>query len=79
MNVLQRLAWSGRPVSQGGVLPVEEGSAHGGVRPLVVPAGMGARLESEGEFLRSEVCRAEPDVFTTYEAWKAAMVEKGWA
>ena len=28
--------------------------------------------------LRRDVCRTQDDVFNTFEAWKVAMLEKGW-
>jgi hypothetical protein len=40
--------------------------------------GWELRLTAGGEFLRSHVCRSHEEVFGTFEAWKAAMIGKGW-
>ena len=40
--------------------------------------GWELRLEVNGEVARTQVCRAEGDVFATFEEWKAAMVTKDW-
>ena len=31
------------------------------------------------DLLRSQVCRSQDEILTTHEAWKAAMLDKGWA
>ena len=31
-----------------------------------------------GELMRSQVCRSAEEILTTQEAWKAAMIGKGW-
>ena len=36
------------------------------------------RLEINGDLQRSEVFRSQDDVLTAGEAWKAALLEKGW-
>jgi endonuclease YncB( thermonuclease family) len=40
--------------------------------------GVSVRLEVNGALQRWEVRRSQEDVFSTFESWKAAMVEKGW-
>ena len=40
--------------------------------------GWEVRLEINGDLQRSEVFRTQDDVLTAGEAWKAAMIEKGW-
>jgi hypothetical protein len=40
--------------------------------------GWEVRLEINDAPQRSEVFRSQDDVLTAGEAWKAAMVEKGW-
>jgi hypothetical protein len=30
------------------------------------------------DLLRSQVCRSTEEVLSTHEAWKVAMIEKGW-
>jgi len=49
-------------------------------RCLVVshPFGWELRLMA-GELVRSQVCRSSEEILTTQEAWKAAMIGKGWA
>ena len=40
--------------------------------------GWEVRLEINGDLQRSEVFRSQDDVLTAGEAWKAAMIDKGW-
>jgi hypothetical protein len=40
--------------------------------------GSELRLEVDGDLQRSQVCRSHDEVMDTGEAWKAAMIEKGW-
>jgi hypothetical protein len=40
--------------------------------------GWELRLEV-GELFRTHVCRSTHEIFDIQEAWKAAMIEKGWA
>jgi hypothetical protein len=37
------------------------------------------RLDVAGSLYRSQVCRSQDEVFDTSEAWKTAMMDKGWA
>jgi hypothetical protein len=39
---------------------------------------LGMRLEINGDLQRSEVLRSQDDVLTAGEAWKVAMIDKGW-
>jgi hypothetical protein len=41
-------------------------------------AGWELRLEAAGELLQTQVCRSQDEVLATGEAWKAAMIGKGW-
>ena len=41
------------------------------------PLGWELRLMTS-DLLRSQVCRSSQEILDTHEAWKAAMVEKGW-
>jgi hypothetical protein len=36
------------------------------------------RLEIAGSLYRSQVCRSQDEVLDKSEAWKGAMIEKGW-
>jgi hypothetical protein len=40
--------------------------------------GWELRMSLAQTLVRSQVCRAEEEVFTTQEQWKAAMETKGW-
>ena len=31
------------------------------------------------DLLRSQVCQSSREILDTHEAWKTAMIEKGWA
>jgi hypothetical protein len=40
--------------------------------------GWELRLTAGSNFLRSQVCKTQTDVFETSAAWKAEAVSKGW-
>lgn len=82
MNVLQRFIWNGTPVDLGDcfrLTKTKNGRQLKAVCRLFSHLfGWELRLEVNGELQRSEVCRSEDQVFSTFEQWKAGMVEKGW-
>jgi hypothetical protein len=42
------------------------------------PFGWELRLEAAGEMLQTQVCRSQKEWIETFEAWKPAMLKKGW-
>jgi hypothetical protein len=40
--------------------------------------GWKLKLTIADEFIRTQVCRSSEEILNTHEAWKAAMLEKGW-
>ena len=40
--------------------------------------GWELRLTAGANFLRSQVCKSEREVFETSDAWKAEAITKGW-
>jgi hypothetical protein len=39
---------------------------------------MGTALTSGAGLVQSRVCRTQDDLLGTHEAWKGAMIDKGW-
>ena len=82
VDVLQRPFWNGQPLHQGDWFRLHK-ERDG--RPLEAVCqywthqfGWELRLVIGGELVQSQVCRTEPEVFDTFEAWQAALREKGW-
>jgi hypothetical protein len=42
------------------------------------PARWELRLETDDQFIRSQVCRTPTEVMDTWAAWEAEATEKGW-
>jgi hypothetical protein len=40
--------------------------------------GWELRLTAGANFLRSQVCKTEQEVFETHEGWRAEAIAKGW-
>lgn len=83
LQILQREFWSGRPVKQGDALRLRK-TKDGRERTALGELwshqlGWELRLLVDGEFVQSRVCRAQDEVFDTADAWKAALIDKGWA
>jgi hypothetical protein len=79
---LQREHWSGQPTHLGDLFCVnrtrDQKQLHAVCQLWTHAFGWELRLEIAGDLQRSEVCRSQEAVFTTFETWKAAMIEKGW-
>ena len=80
---LQREHWNGQPTHLGDLFRVskmrDEKHARRGVQAVErINLGWEVRLEINGDLQRSEVFRSQDDVLTAGEAWKAALLEKGW-
>jgi hypothetical protein len=82
LQVLQRPDWHGTPVDLADCwrLGKSDGcrAKQAVCRLFNHRFGWELRLEINGEFVRSEVCRDQEAVLSTFETWKAAMIEKGW-
>lgn len=79
-QVLQRPYWSGTPVDLGDVFVLHKDGREATCRLRTHLLGWELTLVggTDDELLRSQVCRTEEDVLATAEAWKAAMIERGW-
>jgi hypothetical protein len=82
IHVLQRRDWNGEPVIVGDAFRVHKARAGRQLEAVchVVTHALGweLRLEVEGSLQRSQVCRTQDEVLDMSEAWKAAMLAKGW-
>jgi hypothetical protein len=79
LQVLQRSEWYGEPKDLGDCFRLTKNRKVAVCRLFSHQFGWELLLETNGALQRSQVCRSQDDVFRTFEAWKAAMVEKGWA
>lgn len=81
MTTLQRLVWNDVPVDQGELFILKKGVKRAVCKLVSHPFGWELRLYvgSPENIIQTQVCRTEEDVFSTGEAWKAKMREKGWA
>lgn len=79
IQVLQR-DWTGEPKKLGEWFILTKGSNHRTAKCELWTHVFGweLKLYAAGQFLQSQVCRTQDDVMNTGDAWKAAMLEKGW-
>jgi hypothetical protein len=82
VQVLHRPDWNGEPYTVGELFRVHKPSGGEQIEATYLlqthQLGWELRLEIAGSLYRSQVCRSQDEVLDTSEAWKAAMVEKGW-
>lgn len=82
LHVLQRPDWDGTPRELGHLFRIHTDRGDQRIKAVCVllshQFGWELRLEVNGELQRSTVCCTQDEVLTTGEAWKAAMLEKGW-
>jgi hypothetical protein len=74
----QRDYWTGEQTALGDAWTLHKGGKVARCALLSHLFGWELRLTVGDEFLRSQVCRSSEDVLNTHEAWRAAMLEKGW-
>jgi hypothetical protein len=73
----QRENWDGHPVALGDAWVLRKSDKV--ARCLLVTHQFGFELRLiTTDLLRSQVCRSDKEVLNTCEAWKAALVGKGW-
>ncbi len=77
-DVLQRYAWTGEPIRLGSMFTVTKGRRTADCELWTHQLGWELRLTSGATLLQSQVCRAQEDLLGTHEAWKAAMIDRGW-
>jgi hypothetical protein len=78
LDVLQRHDWTGQPIRLGSMFTVTKGQHAVDCELWTHQLGWELFLTSRATLLQSQVCRAQADVLDTGEAWKAAMIDKGW-
>ncbi|HXG72901.1 MAG TPA: hypothetical protein VNJ04_20080 [Gemmatimonadaceae bacterium] len=78
MNVLQRELWHGQPKELDDLFRLTKGKRTARCALWSHWAGWELKLLVDEEMTQTQVCRAEDEVFSTWESWKAKMIEKGW-
>ncbi len=78
MQVLPRPHWYGETTDLGERFRFSKNNWTVVCRLFSHQFGWELRLDVNGALQRSQACRSEDEVFRTFEAWKAALVEKGW-
>ena len=74
----RREHWDGNPVELSDAWLLRKGEKVARCILASHPLGWELRLMTS-DLLRSQVCRTSDEVLTTHDAWKAAMLEKGWS
>jgi hypothetical protein len=82
MHTPQRTEWPGEAADLGEAWRLRR-QACGGAREAVCrvfshPLGWELRLEVNAQLVRSEVCRSDAEVAATSDAWRRAMIDRGW-
>jgi hypothetical protein len=80
-EVLRRDDWDGRLRQLGDWFVLAKGKRRARCAIQTHPLGWELRLlvEPGDELLQSEVCRTQEKVFATGDAWKEALLSKGWS
>jgi hypothetical protein len=73
----QRENWNGHPVRLRDAWTMRKGDKVARCELWSHHFGWELRLMTT-DLLRSQVCRSSEEILNTHEAWKAAMLEKGW-
>ena len=74
---MQRDRWDGHPVDLGTAWTLHKRDRE--ARCALVSHQLGWELRlMVGELVRSQVCRSSDEILETAEAWKRAMVARGW-
>lgn len=82
LEVLQRDLWTGKPRQLGDLLRLRKGTKVATCQLWTHQLGWECRLfagEDESDFIASQVCRSQDEVFTFGEKWTAALKAKGWS
>lgn len=79
MTTLRRENWNGHPVELGEGFRVRKGRHEAVCWLRTHEFGWELVLNVDGSLQRSEVCRRKDDILDTTEAWKSAMLGRGWA
>jgi hypothetical protein len=80
LEVLQRPDWHGSPAHLGELFIVRKNNVE--ARSVLRSHQFGwevcLQIGINREFVQTKVCRTQAEVLTTWEEWKAGMIEKGW-
>lgn len=77
--VLQKYDYYQGPKSLGDVWTLAEGHLRLRCALATHRLGWELRLTAGANFLRSQVCKSEQEVFETHEAWRAEAIAKAWS
>ena len=77
LDVLQRYAWTGQPVHLGSMFTVTKGTRSADCE--LWTHQLGWELRADDRPGAAAVCAAQDDVLDVGEAWRAALIGKGWA
>ena len=69
--------WNGHPVELGAAWTLRKGEKEARCSLWSHPLGWEMRLFTT-DSLGSQVCRSLDEILETQEAWKMALIEKGW-
>ena len=73
----QREHWDGDPIELGDAWTLRKGQKVARCILVTHPLGSELRLMTS-DLLRSQVCRSSEEILSTHEAWKTAMLDRGW-
>ena len=73
----QREHWDGDPIELGDAWTLRKGEKVARCILVTHPLGWELRLMTS-DLLRSQVCRSSEEILDTHEAWKTAMLGRGW-
>jgi hypothetical protein len=76
-TIWRREHWDGQRVELGHAWILRKGDTVAGCILTTHELGWELRLMTS-HLVRSHVCRSSAEVLDTQEAWKAAMLQKGW-
>lgn len=81
LEVLQRLAWNGKPSELGDLFILKKNGREATYKLRSHQFGWELLLfvGTQAEVVQTQVCRSQDDVLTTGEQWRAALQEKGWS
>jgi hypothetical protein len=78
LQVLQRPGWRGEARNLGDAFRLYKGKRLAVCELWSHQSGWELRFSVAGHMLATRVCRSQEDVFDTYDAWRAIMMERGW-
>ena len=75
---LRRDDWHGQPIKLADTIRMTHGEHAATCELWSHQSGWELRLDVGGEIRRRQVCRTQDEVFDCTQAWRHALLEKGW-